>query len=65
MVRQADFCIVAVGAVSTRRLLSAEGSHLTKATSHTGSTTGRGGRPAGAFGVGSEGVARTNVFCDG
>jgi hypothetical protein len=41
VVRQADFCIVAVGAVSTRRLLSAEGSHVTKATSHTGSITER------------------------
>ena len=34
-----QFPFVAVWAVSTRRLLSAEGSHVTKATSHTGSTT--------------------------
>jgi hypothetical protein len=32
---------VAVGAVSTRRLLPAEGSHVTKVASHTGSTIGR------------------------
>jgi manganese efflux pump family protein len=43
-------CIVAIGAVSTRRLLSAEGSHVTKATSHTGSTTGRFWRAIGPLG---------------
>ena len=41
LVDRARFPFVAVGAVSTRRLLSAEGRHVTKATSHTGSITER------------------------
>ena len=35
------FRIVAVETVSTRRVLSAEGSHVTKAASHAGSITAR------------------------
>ena len=37
----ADACFVAAGALSTRLLLSAEGGHVTKPASYTGSTTGR------------------------
>jgi hypothetical protein len=36
-----DCRLVAVGTVSTTRLLSAEGGHVMKPASHTGSTIGR------------------------
>jgi hypothetical protein len=53
---------VAAGAVSTRRLLSAEGSHVTKAASHTGSTSARFCRPSGLRGCPSASLDRGRIM---